>query len=77
MRRRLLPLLGLLALLLAGCSAIGGTPRAVAPETRHDFGDLPTSLNAKDRRFHEFVIRNEGTGDLKLQEPELKLLEGC
>ena len=77
MRRRLLPLLALLALLLTGCSAFGGTPRAVVPQTSHDFGDVPTSLNSKDRLVHEFVIRNEGTGNLKLQEPLVKLLEGC
>lgn len=31
----------------------------------------------KDARTQEFVIKNEGTGSLKLSQLRVKLLEGC
>ncbi|MFZ5814543.1 MAG: hypothetical protein ACOY93_04495 [Bacillota bacterium] len=77
MKRIGLALLTLLALLLAGCAGSGGSPVAAVSETRYDFGNVPMSRDKKDTRTHEFTIRNEGTADLKLGEPQVKLLEGC
>lgn len=67
-------LLGL-ALVAAGCSK--GAPKAVTPETSHDFGDLPVVTDMKDGKVKEFVIMNDGDGDLKLKDVQVKLLEGC
>lgn len=61
------------ALLVAGCSG-GGAPKAVAPEMTFDFGDV---LTTADTKTHEFAIKNEGTGDLKLGDVQVKLLQGC
>lgn len=74
MKQNLFTLLAVVAL-LAGCSAAGtGTPRAVAPETQFDFGDVPVTAPVKN---HDFVIKNEGTGDLKITGAKVKLLQGC
>ncbi len=72
-RRSLVALLLGLSILVAGCAA-GGTPKVAAPELKHDFGDVLTTAEMKT---HEFVIKNEGNGDLKLGDPQVKLLEGC
>lgn len=78
MKRVLLTML-LLAAVLAGCT--GGTPgggekkpKAVAPVTEHNFGDVLTTAEVKTK---EFVIKNEGTADLKILGAQVKLLEGC
>lgn len=76
MKRILLGVLLMLALVAAGCGA-GGAPAAVAPETSYDFGKVPMSNDPKDTRDKEFVIKNEGTGDLKLTGVDVKLLKGC
>lgn len=62
---------------LAGCGAAGGQPKAMTPQTRIDLGDVPVSNDMKDVRTHEFVIRNDGTGKLKLGAARVKTLEGC
>jgi hypothetical protein len=42
----------------------GGTPKVVLPETTHDFGAI-----AEDQDYvHEFVVKNEGTGTLRIRE---------
>ncbi|MFZ5815765.1 MAG: hypothetical protein ACOY93_10750 [Bacillota bacterium] len=64
-----------LSLLLAGCS--GRAPRVVTPETRHDFGDVPVTMDMREARLKEFVIMNEGTADLKIKDVQVKILEGC
>lgn len=71
--KRLLLALAAAALLLAGCAA-GGPPKAVAPELKYDFGDVPVTAEMKT---HEFVIKNEGQGDLKITGAQVKLLQGC
>lgn len=73
---RLLPVLLLLAALVAGCAGAGGggTPKAVAPVTEHNFGDVLTTADVKTK---EFVIKNEGKGDLKISAVQVKMLEGC
>lgn len=68
-------LLAALALLAAGCSK--GSPKAVTPETSHDFGDVPVVSDMQDARVKEFVIMNDGTADLRLRDVQVKLLEGC
>lgn len=75
MKRVLLAILSL-AILLVGCAS-GGEPKAVISETRYDFGEVVTSSDPKDTKTHVFTIRNEGTGTLKLQEPQVETLEGC
>lgn len=74
-KRTLFALLTMLAILLAGCGA--GAPKAVVSESRFDFGDVRMSNDKKDLKTHEFVIKNEGQGDLKLEELQVKLLKGC
>lgn len=76
MKRIFLGLLLALALAAAGCGA-GGAPTAVAPETSYDFGPVPMSNDPAATRYKEFVIKNEGTGDLKLSGVDVKLLKGC
>lgn len=75
MKRILLGLLLLLALAAAGCG--GGAPAVVAPETSYDFGKVPMSNDPDATRYKEFVIKNEGTGNLKLTGVDVKLLKGC
>lgn len=75
MKRSLAIILAVLALLAAGCSK--GTPKAVVPETSHDFGNVPVITDMRDAQLKEFIIRNDGTGDLKLAKAQVKLLEGC
>lgn len=76
MKRMLMALLLLAAVVVAGCG--GGAPKAATPVTKHDFGDVPmTTDHEKDTRTKEFVIKNEGTGDLKLSDVQVKLLKGC
>ena len=42
----------------------GGTPKVVVPETTFDFG-----IFTEDKEYiHEFVVKNEGTGTLKIIE---------
>jgi hypothetical protein len=76
MKRMLLGLAVAAAALATGCSA-GGPPAAVTPETRWDFGDVPMVVDMNDVEKHEFVIKNEGQGDLKLEDVQVKLLQGC
>lgn len=73
---------GLLALvagtlLLTGCSAASGTPKAVTPVDSHDFGNVPVTDDMKAARLKRFEIRNEGTSNLKLTGLQVRLLEGC
>lgn len=64
------------ALVATGCSS--GAPQAVAPETSYDFGDVPVVTDmVRGAKYKEFVIRNDGTKDLKLSNIQVKLLEGC
>jgi hypothetical protein len=63
------------AVLLAGCSS--GTPKAASPETKYDFGDVPVVTDMSQGKTREFVIKNEGTGDLKITGVQVKLLQGC
>ncbi len=80
--KRILPALLLLAVVLAGCGGAsdGGTssgpkePKAVAPVTEHNFGEVLTTAAEKTK---EFTIKNEGTADLKITGVQVKLLEGC
>lgn len=62
-------------LLVLGCSK--GTPMAVALPGFHDFGDVPVVTDMSKAKVKEFFIRNEGTATLKLEKPQVKLLEGC
>ncbi len=80
MKRRLtglavLVLITLTLVLVAGCG--GAPPKAVTPETWFDFGDVPVVTDMAGTRYKEFAIKNEGTGDLKLSDVQVKLLEGC
>jgi ABC-type uncharacterized transport system auxiliary subunit len=72
--KRYLAILLAAAALVAGCSS-GGAPRAAAPETTFDFGEVPTS--EKDARTKEFTIQNDGAGDLKISDVQVKVLQGC
>lgn len=80
MKRRFTGLLALVliaatGLLVAGC---GGAPsKAVTRETWFDFGDVPVVTDMAGTRYKDFAIANEGTGDLKLSDIQVKLLEGC
>jgi hypothetical protein len=73
LKRILLALMALVALIAVGCSA-GGAPKAGSPEAKFDFGDIPTTA---DMQYHDFVIRNDGASDLKIGDVQVKLLEGC
>lgn len=73
--KRIVVALMLALLLAAGCSR--GTPKAVTPETSHNFGDVPVITDMKKAGLKEFLIANEGTSDLKLKGVKVKLLEGC
>lgn len=42
-------------------------------ETEYDFGKVPVGETVT----HSFAIKNSGDGDLRLGEPDVKLLEGC
>lgn len=75
MKRIAIPALLALIVLVTGCSR--GTPKAVTPETRHDFGDVPVVTDMRDGKLKEFVIMNDGTADLRLTDVQVKLLEGC
>lgn len=75
MKRILLLVLTLAAFLAVGCSS--GTPKATSPETRFDFGDVVMTDDMNDVKRHEFFIKNDGTGDLKLSDLQVKLLKGC
>lgn len=75
MKKAWLALLFAAAVAAAGCS--GGAPKAVAPETQVDFGDVLTTNNMNDAKLKEFFIQNAGTGDLKISEVQVKLLQGC
>jgi len=63
------------AVLLTGCSS--GVPKVVTPETSFNFGNVPVVTDMRDGKTHEFVIKNEGTGNLRLSNIQVKLLEGC
>lgn len=76
MRKGWLAGLALVAFLVTGCAA-GGKPLAVTPETSHDFGQVKMSNDPKDVKRKQFVIRNEGKGNLKLEPPQVKTLQGC
>ncbi|MDF2629096.1 MAG: hypothetical protein K0R39_2927 [Symbiobacteriaceae bacterium] len=73
MKRLLALLLALTALVAVGCSA-GGAPKVTTPEAKYDFGDV---LTTEDPKYHEFFIKNEGKGDLKISGVQVKLLKGC
>lgn len=69
-------------LLVAGCGDEDGTSTAVTgdtggrvqlTETYYDFGRVPVDTTVE----HTFEIRNTGNGPLHLQQPTVKLLEGC
>lgn len=79
MNSKRVALTALAAALLAGCSAApaGGAPKAVAPETSHDFGNVPVVTDMRLARTKQFTIKNEGTGDLRLSNLRVKVLEGC
>jgi uncharacterized protein YcfL len=64
-------------LLLAGCSSAGKAPQAVVPEASVDFGDVPVVTDMSQAKTKTFVIKNEGQGDLKLSDLQVKTLEGC
>jgi ABC-type glycerol-3-phosphate transport system substrate-binding protein len=75
--RRLL-LAGLAAALaIAGCSSGSGGPKAVVPEDQADFGDVPVTNDMNNVRVKQFTIKNEGAGQLKLSNLQVKVLEGC
>lgn len=76
MKRFALGLVALVATLVVGCSG-GGGPKVVTPETKVDFGDVVMTPDHKDAKTREFVIKNEGTGDLKLSDIQVKTLQGC
>ncbi len=82
MKKLMLALAGA-ALVLAGCGSSGAPggapegPKAVTPTTSHDFGDVPVTEDMSKAVKTEFVIKNEGSGDLKLSNLQVKLLQGC
>ena len=76
MRRGFVTAMLLASIAIAGCSG-GGTPKAVTPVTTHDFGNVPVVTDMKDGKQQAFIIQNEGTGDLRLSNLQVKLLEGC
>lgn len=73
LKRVLALVLALAALLAVGCSG-GGAPKATTPEAKFDFGDV---LTTEAEKTHEFIIKNEGKGDLKIESAQVKLLQGC
>jgi hypothetical protein len=73
MKRLLALLLALTALIAVGCGS-AGAPRVTTPEAKYDFGDV---LTTEDPKYHEFFIKNEGKGDLKISGVQVKLLKGC
>jgi len=78
MRQVLLLLVALM--LLAGCGATasgGGQPKAVVPELKVDFGNVPVSSNMNDAKIKRFLIQNAGTGNLRFGQVQVKLLDGC
>lgn len=71
---------------IAGCGDEGGSGTGTATgatgdtggriqitETYYDFGRVPIDTTVE----HTFEIKNSGTGPLYLQQPIVKLLEGC
>lgn len=58
-------------------SGSAAVPLAVAPEAAVDFGDVPVVVDMSQALFKEFFIRNDGTANLVLGEPEVRTLEGC
>lgn len=73
MKRLFALLLALTALVAVGCSG-GGAPKVTTPEAKYDFGDV---LTTEDPKYHEFFIKNDGKGDLKISGVQVKLLKGC
>ncbi|OFV99860.1 MAG: hypothetical protein A3F68_02825 [Acidobacteria bacterium RIFCSPLOWO2_12_FULL_54_10] len=78
MRARKLLLAFLFLLLLCGWSAVGSagfplaqgeSPRAVVPETSHDFG----TVKQGEKLVHTFLIRNEGTAPLTIARIDLSV----
>lgn len=63
--------------LLAGCSTASKQPKAVAPEQKVDFGNVPVVTDMSQAKVKEFEIRNEGTADLRIKDVQVKLLQGC
>jgi len=76
MKRIAFVALAALTVLLAGCT-VAGKPKAVTPDTKVDFGDVPVVADMNQAKKKEFVIWNEGTAALKLSDVKVKLLEGC
>lgn len=86
---RSLLIIALAVLTIAGLAGCGeeadtgtGTVTAVTgdtggrlqiPEIYHDFGRVAINTPVE----HTFEIKNSGTGPLYLQQPSVKLLEGC
>jgi len=73
-------MLGLVALLAAGCqseqkamSTVDTGGRLQVTETSYDFGSVPVGQEVK----HDFVLKNNGTGPLDLGQMSVKRLEGC
>ena len=76
MRRLFLTALAGATLLLSGCSS--GTPKVVLPESSFNFGDVPVVQDMhKDAKHHLFVIKNEGTANLRITSANVRLLQGC
>ncbi|HWI62890.1 MAG TPA: hypothetical protein VNT75_13675 [Symbiobacteriaceae bacterium] len=73
MKRILALVLALAALVAVGCGG-GGAPKATTPEAKYDFGDI---LTTEAEKTHEFFIKNDGKGDLKIESVQVKLLQGC
>lgn len=76
MKRAFYALLLSISLVVAGCSA-AGTPKAVTPETSVDFGNVPVVVDMTQAQRKRFVIKNEGTANLKLSKIQVKVLQGC
>lgn len=74
MKRLFALLLALTALIAVGCGSAGGAPKVTTPEAKYDFGDV---LTTEDPKYHEFFIKNEGKGDLKISGVQVVLLKGC
>lgn len=73
-------ILGLVALLAAGCqseqkamSTVDTGGRLQVAETSYDFGAVPVGQEVK----HDFMLKNNGTGPLDLGQMSVKRLEGC
>ncbi|MGE5672665.1 MAG: hypothetical protein ACM3XM_02090 [Mycobacterium leprae] len=73
-RRKLWAALGLALVTTAFLAGCGGKPKATAPQTEFDFGDLPVTA---DMQHHSFTVQNTGNGDLKLTGISVVTLQGC